>query len=322
MMNVFTAENIQMFLENQSGEPDLDIVVHGTIDSTNTWALKECKAGRPLPFVCFAERQTEGKGRRGKAWVMPPESNVAMSLAWSFVLPYQSLQLLPLSIAMAIVETQEGFNLKRVQIKWPNDVYVDGVKIAGVLIETKMLKRNVDNKNTIAVVIGIGLNYDMGGIGLPGITSSKCKLVSDEDSLQKKSDMTKFAFTDICSEFKKYEPEKYGLEKCDLEKQIGVTKLAVRPERLAVASKLLRNVMRTCHAYQKDTGFALNAFRQKYDYCRNKLVDIVLDDQSVISGVAKGVTDDAELIVEIDGVREILNSAEVSVKRVKDVVND
>ena len=294
MMNVFTAENIQMFLENQGGEPGLDIVVHDTIDSTNTWALKECKAGKSLPFVCFAERQTEGKGRRGKAWVMPPESNVAMSLAWSFVLPYQSLQLLPLSIAMAIVETLESFDLKRVQIKWPNDVYVDGVKIAGVLIETKMLKSNADNKNTIAVVIGIGLNYDMGGI-----ESSKCKLVSSEGDVQKKPDMTKFDFADICSELKEYEPE-----------------------RLAVASKLLRNVMRTCHAYEKDTGFALNAFRQKYDYCRNKWVDIILDDQSVISGVAKGVTDDAELIVEIDGVRQIFNSAEVSVKQVKDVVND
>ena len=317
MMNVFTAENIQMFLEKYGAEPGLDVVVHDTVDSTNTWALKECKAGRSLPFVCFAERQTEGKGRRGKAWVMPPESNVAMSLAWSFVLPYQSLQLLPLSIAMAIVETLESFNLKRVQIKWPNDVYVDGVKIAGVLIETKILKSNTDNKNAIAVVIGIGLNYDMGGIGLSDITSSRRKLVSSEGDVQKKSDITKFAFTDICSEFKKYEPEKY-----ELEKQMGITKLAVKPERLAVASKLLGNVMRTCHTYQKDTGFALNAFRQKYDYCRNKWVGIVLDDQSVISGVAKGVTDDAELIVEIDGALKIFNSAEVSVKQVKDVVND
>jgi biotin-(acetyl-CoA carboxylase) ligase len=140
--------------------------------------------------------------------------------------------------------------------------------------------------------------------------------------VQKKPDMTKFAFTDVCSEFKKYEHEKYGLEKCELEKQIGVTKLAVKPERLAVASKLLRNVMRICHAYQKDTGFALNAFRQKYDYCRNKVVDIILDDQSVISGVAKGVMDNAELIVEIDGVRQFFNSAEVSVKQVMNVVND
>ena len=181
MMSVFTAENIQMFLGDKGGESGLDVVVHDTIDSTNTWALKECKGGRSLPFVCFAEQQTEGKGRRGKAWVMPPGSNVAMSLAWSFVLPYQSLQLLPLSIAMAIVETLESFGLKRVQIKWPNDVYVDGVKIAGVLIETKILKSNADNKNTIAVVIGIGLNYDMSGI-----KSSRCKLVSSESDVQKK----------------------------------------------------------------------------------------------------------------------------------------
>ncbi len=58
MMNVFTAENIQMFLEKYGAEPGLDVVVHDTVDSTNTWALKECKAGRSLPFVCFAEQQT------------------------------------------------------------------------------------------------------------------------------------------------------------------------------------------------------------------------------------------------------------------------
>ncbi len=317
MINVFTAENIRMFLERHGGEPGLDIIVHDTIDSTNTWALKECKAGRSLPFVCFAERQSEGKGRRGKVWLMQPGSNIAMSLVWPFVLPYQSLQLLPLSVAMAIVETLESFNLKHVQIKWPNDVYVDGVKIAGVLIETKILESNADNKSTVAVVIGIGLNYDMSGIGLSGIKSSKCERVSDSNSLQKKIDMTKFTFTDICSELKKYEPEKY-----EFEEQMGITKSVIKPERLAVASKLLQNVMQTCHAYQGDAGFSLNAFRQRYDYCRNKWVDIVLDDQSVISGVAKGVTDDAELIVEIDGVRQFFNSAEVSVKQVMDVVND
>jgi len=311
MMNVFTAENIRILLDEYGGSPGLNIVVHDTIDSTNAWALKACKAERALPFVCFAERQTAGKGRRGKTWVMSPESNVAMSLAWPFVLSYQNLQLLPLSVAMAIVKTLESFNLKDVQIKWPNDVYVAGVKIAGVLIETKILEgsadnKNVDNKKTLAVVIGIGLNYDMSGIELSSVKSFGRKLTSNIDGLRKKSDVLKdvatLVLTDICSEFKKYE----------IEKQVDVA--IVRPERLAVASKLLQNVMRTCHAYQEDAGFALNAFRRKYDYCQNKLVDIVLDDQSVISGVAKGVTDNAELIVEIDGVRQFFNSAEVSVK--------
>ncbi len=135
--------------------------------------------------------------------------------------------------------------------------------------------------------------------------------------MQKKSGITEFAFTDICSELKKCEPEKDGFKK-----RRDIAKSEVRPNRLVVASKLLQNVMQACHAYQKEAGFALNAFRQNYDYCQNKLVDIVLDDRTVVSGVAKGVTDDAELIVEIDGVRQFFNSAEVSVKQVMDVVND
>ena len=48
----------------------LDVVVHESIDSTNNWSLQQCKSGRVLPFACFAEEQTSGRGRRGKHWLM------------------------------------------------------------------------------------------------------------------------------------------------------------------------------------------------------------------------------------------------------------
>jgi BirA family biotin operon repressor/biotin-[acetyl-CoA-carboxylase] ligase len=286
-MNILIAENIGKQLERCGVSSGLDITVHETIDSTNSWVLKECKAGRSLPFACFAEQQTAGRGRRGKTWLMLERNNIAMSVAWPFLLLYQDLKLLPLSIAIAIAETLESLNLKNVQIKWPNDVYVDGVKIAGVLIETQVLKNgayenNISSKNSLAVVIGIGLNYDMRK-GVP----------------QKLLEMEGLVLTDICSE---------------LERQGGVAKLSGRPDRLMIASKLLKNVIHTCEIYQGNISFALSVFRQKYDYCQNKWVNIILDDQSVVSGVAKGVTDGAELIVEIDGEQQVFNSAEVSVK--------
>ena len=284
-MKVFNAKNIKKFLKESGDDSELDVVVHDTIDSTNTWALAECKAGRALPFACLSEEQTAGRGRRGKVWMMSPRGNIAMSLAWSFFLSPQNLQLLSISIAIAIAKTLEGLNLKQVQVKWPNDVYVEGVKIAGVLIETQLQSEGSNSgeegrKRGLAVVMGIGLNYDMSAV------------------VQSPSEMSKVVFTDVCSE---------------IMKQKGATELESETERLVVASKLLQNVMSTCQAYHGNTESVLKTFRQKYDFCQNKLVDVILDDQSTVTGLAKGVTDNAELIVEIDGKLQFFNSADVSV---------
>ena len=155
---------------------ELDIVIHATVDSTNSWLLQQVKAGSALPRACFAEQQTQGRGRRGKQWLMPPYSNIAMSLAWRFSGGDLQLHLLPVAIALAIVDTLEFVGVRQVQIKWPNDVYVHGQKIAGILIET------VARGGDLVVVIGVGLNYDMSG----AMSSSGLQDLP--------------AFTDVCSE--------------------------------------------------------------------------------------------------------------------------
>lgn len=259
----------------------LDVVVHEIVDSTNSWSIQQCQAGRKLPFTCFAEEQTSGKGRRGKQWAMCAFSNIAMSLAWPFSLSYQQLHFLPLSIAMAIVETLEGLGLQQVQIKWPNDVYVRGKKIAGILIETQpvgckqVVAASNDGKYT-AVVVGVGLNYDMSGLG-------------DEER------RVLPALTDICGEVE-----------CQL--------LDVRPGRTKVAARLLQHVVAACEKVQLEPRHYLEKFRRQYDFCKDKNIDIVTDDNRMLSGIACGVNDDAELRVLIDGIEQVFNSAQVSVK--------
>ncbi|NOR41764.1 MAG: biotin--[acetyl-CoA-carboxylase] ligase [Gammaproteobacteria bacterium] len=260
---------------------DLDVTVHERIDSTNDWSLQQCKAGRDLPFVCFAEEQISGKGRRGKYWVMTARSNIAMSLAWAFDLSHQSLSLLPLSIALAIVKTLEALNLTGVQIKWPNDVYVHGKKIAGILIETQPIKKKSSSSGSLsAVVIGVGLNYDMSPLS-SGVIDGGPESLPD--------------ITDIKSEF----------HLKDVEKII---------DRDVVASMLLRDVISICKNFQQDSKQNLEKFRTCYDYCKNRAVDIILDNKEVVSGVVQGVNESAELIVMIDGKTRTFNSAEVSVK--------
>jgi BirA family biotin operon repressor/biotin-[acetyl-CoA-carboxylase] ligase len=289
MTEYLQADALKAVVAGQNGT-DMDVVVHKTIDSTNSWSLQQCRAGKTLPFACFAEEQKAGRGRRGKQWLMSADTNIALSISWPFDLSYQKLHLLPLSIALAIVDTLEGLKLKHVQIKWPNDVYVRGKKIAGILIETQPVKVKSADGITVdksplgrtqsAIVIGIGLNYDM----------------------------SSFAAT--------LEHERYqiipGLT--DVEHEMKRQAVEQKTDRAIVASSLLQNVVDVCQNFPQDSNQYLKKFRTEYDYCENKTVEIILDDLRGVTGIAQGVSDNAELIVLIDGKERLFNSAEVSVK--------
>jgi len=264
-----------------TGAWNMDVVVHESIDSTNTWSLQQCRSGKALPFACFADEQTSGRGRRGKYWAMTPGANIAMSLTWPFETSYQQLYLLPLSIAVAIAETLESLNLRQVEIKWPNDVYVQGKKIAGILIETQAVTRKqVDTMangiDHVAVTIGIGLNYDMSALRL-------------DDSIEMP------VFTDICN-------------------QLELQSVDFKADRNFVAVTLLRRVINVCQNFQQNSAQYLEKFRVQYDFCKDKNIEITLDDGQMLSGVAQGVSDNAELQVWIAGKLHVFNSAVVSVK--------
>jgi len=274
---------------------DLDVVVHQSIDSTNNWSLQQCREGRVMPFACFAEEQKLGRGRRGKQWLMVGGANIAMSVSWLFDLSPQQLQLLPLSIALAVADTLESLNLKHVQIKWPNDVYVSDKKIAGILIDAIAVRgasplgieTSQAGRGQAAMIIGVGLNYDM----------SLISTVLEQDNQLMPE------LTDISDEMMKLSTEK-SVERCD------------------VAALLLQNVTDVCQRFHSDHNRYLERFRVQYDYCKNKDVEVLLDDGVVLSGVAQGVNDNAELLVLIDGRQQIFNSAEVSVRAASSVLSE
>jgi BirA family biotin operon repressor/biotin-[acetyl-CoA-carboxylase] ligase len=134
-----------------------------SLDSTNEWVLQKIREGESIPFACFAEQQTQGRGRRGKHWVSPPLCNIYMSLGWMFELPVSQIGVLSLAIGMAVVKALEKTGIQNAMLKWPNDVLVDDKKIAGILIETA----RINDKNT-SVCIGVGLNYHLSDTLLPG----------------------------------------------------------------------------------------------------------------------------------------------------------
>jgi BirA family biotin operon repressor/biotin-[acetyl-CoA-carboxylase] ligase len=273
MVDSLTSDDLQALLLQGAGL-EMEVVVHSSIASTNDWALQQSKAGKSLPFACFAEEQKAGKGRRGKQWLMPARSNIAMSLAWPFALPFAQMNLLPLSVALAIVETLEAVGLEQVQIKWPNDVYVRGKKIAGVLLETQSLK-GASGEKVLAVIIGVGLNFDMRS------------LADDQRQLLP-------PFTDLHEEYR-------------------YQSVAEETSRADIAALLLQHVVDLCGRFQHDAEGNLERFRGHYDYCKGKQLTLRLDDGQSLEGVACGVDDNAELLVLIDGKECKFNSAEVSV---------
>lgn len=102
--------------------------------------------------ICLAEYQSAGRGRRGRQWQSPFAGQIILSCYWT--LPTQvSLNGLSLVIGISIAETLQEIGAKGITLKWPNDVLLNGKKLAGVLVE-------IANKNNglINLVIGIGIN--------------------------------------------------------------------------------------------------------------------------------------------------------------------
>lgn len=122
--------------------------------STNEDALREVSAGAATPFACLAERQLAGRGRRGRAWQSPLGSNIYLSLCLSFELGAAALEGLSLVVGLGVLDVLRRAGLdERAGLKWPNDLWVDGRKLAGILIE---LAGDMDGR--CQVVIGVGIN--------------------------------------------------------------------------------------------------------------------------------------------------------------------
>jgi BirA family biotin operon repressor/biotin-[acetyl-CoA-carboxylase] ligase len=120
-----------------------------TIDSTNERAKELAATGAPGGLVVSADEQTAGRGRRGTAWFAPPGSCLLYS-ALLRQFDAEHAPLLPLAVPLAVCEAAEEVAPIRCQVKWPNDVWIDERKVAGVLVEARPEEG--------WAVIGVGLN--------------------------------------------------------------------------------------------------------------------------------------------------------------------
>lgn len=118
------------------------------ISSTNEWILQNIPSLKKGD-LCVAEYQTAGRGRRGRQWLSPFAGQIMFSFYWTFD-PQKSIEGLSLVIGLAIAE------VLNVQVKWPNDILLDGRKLGGILVEIANHKNGMLN-----LVIGVGINVSL-----------------------------------------------------------------------------------------------------------------------------------------------------------------
>ena len=121
--------------------------------STNDEIKRQAEEGAPEGLLVLAEYQTGGKGRRGRSWVTPAGSAIAMSLLLRPQIEPQYASMITLVMGLAAADAIEKYTDLKAQIKWPNDVVINGRKICGILTEMKMKGKQIDY-----VVVGTGIN--------------------------------------------------------------------------------------------------------------------------------------------------------------------
>jgi len=131
------------------------------IQSTNTLAMDIATQGAPEGTVVLAEVQTAGKGRLGRSW-FSPKGNIYLSVILRPNIPLQKSPLVTLMGSVAVATAiQETCNLPAL-IKWPNDVYIQGKKVSGLLTEMSAEQDRIRH-----LVLGIGINANMDCSHLP-----------------------------------------------------------------------------------------------------------------------------------------------------------
>ncbi len=132
-----------------------DIVHFLETDSTNLRAKALAQDGAPEGTVVIAESQTEGRGRRGRAWYSPAGEGVYVSLILRPALPPNEAAKLTLLSSVAVAETLNALTPLAARIKWPNDIMAGGRKLAGILTQVSTEMEAVDY-----MIVGIGINVN------------------------------------------------------------------------------------------------------------------------------------------------------------------
>lgn len=221
----------QMKLEQKVRVP---VVLISVIDSTNQYLLDrvdKLESGS----VCLAEFQEKGRGRRGREWISPFGSNLYMSMYWRLDAGMAAAMGLSLVVGVAIVEAMEKLGIEGVKLKWPNDLYYNDKKLAGILVEMSGQAGGAAH-----LVIGMGLNISMQE-NIEGITQPWTCLKDVHKTLPDRNDLAAELVTAWNNALEEY--ELYGM-KGFVERWNRYDNFKGRPAKLIMGKREIEGIIR------------------------------------------------------------------------------
>ncbi len=174
-------------------------VVHfyDELGSTNLTAAELAASGAPEGTGVVADRQKNGKGRIGRQWHSPGGVNLYTSVILRPAIPPARGQALTLLSAVAVASTIGEFSTVRPTVKWPNDILIRGMKVAGILTE---MSSEADRINHVIVGIGVNINMDMEKAPeeIQKIATAICKTsTTPEVSIVSRLDFTRTLYSNL-----------------------------------------------------------------------------------------------------------------------------
>jgi len=238
-----------------------ELRVHAEIDSTNSHLMGRAANETIDGVVCIAEHQTGGRGRRGRTWLTPAGSNIALSLGRSASIPISEVSPLSLVVGLAAVDALGRVGVNDVKLKWPNDILLNGTKVGGVLIELAGIA------SPLTIVVGIGINIGSGAEVSAHLGSTVGDLLASGVPVSRNA-LAAELINSICEMTTRFESQGFAPMRSDWE---------------------------ALHAHQ------------------NRSVRVIGANET-IEGIARGVTDGGELILETTAGVRYFSGGEVSLR--------
>ena len=179
-------------------EPSLNLRYSRLVSSTNTMLVDFYSKGNSADSLFLCEFQYEGRGRRGKTWRSPYASTIMFSLGMKVSQAQKSIKGLSCALGLSIARSLISLGISNVSVKWPNDVYIDGRKVCGILVELVSI-----NSDSASVVIGVGLNYRLKNNYIDLIDKPTTDLISH--GIQKsRSQVLRRLVEKLCEDFRRF----------------------------------------------------------------------------------------------------------------------
>lgn len=208
MVSFFTAEESELF----------DIHIFDCVTSTNDVLKEMALNGAKEGTVVISREQTAGKGRKGRSFYSPADTGLYMSiLLRPDFTPQQTALFTPMA-AVAVVEALESLTGKKIDIKWINDLLLNGKKICGILTEASIVS---DGSRMEYVIVGIGVNLTDPQTGFPleladvagSLEIESSDLINQVSSLILKNFMKYYLHFEVADFFETYKSHLFFLGK-------------------------------------------------------------------------------------------------------------